>query len=112
MNEMLSFFPDNVVELKSWQRHSPPSVHYSQESMDAASLIVPKRGPLQERVFAAIKASPHGLTDQEIAKVTGLDPNTTRPRRIELTNARSIIQAGTRPTQAGRLAVVWVVNRD
>lgn len=109
MSERL--FPHNVVDIKPWQVHSPPSVHHSQESIDASITILPKRETLQRTVFEAIRISAHGLTDQEIVEVTGLKENTARPRRVELCEAGLITNAGTRPTTSGRQANVWIVKR-
>ena len=111
---MFQLFPDDEpVEipklLQPWQIHSPAFVHPSQTSQDAAFAILPKQGSLQERVLKAIEIH-GGLTDQEIADITGLSPNTARPRRIELTNAGVIKDGGTRLTKAGRKAVVWVLT--
>ena len=96
--------------LQPWQRHTPPFIHPSQTSQDASISILPKQRTLQERVFAAICDSVHGLTDKEISEVTGLSENTARPRRIELTNAGRIQSAGTRPTKSGRQAQIWIVK--
>lgn len=94
--------------LQPWQRHSPPHIHHSQTSQDAAISVLPRHRTLQEKVLDAITAAPNGLNDEEIVEVTGLAPNTARPRRIELHNAGKIESAGTRATKSGRQAQIWV----
>jgi hypothetical protein len=112
MNDRL--FPDNVVELKPWQIHrmkdTPRSIHPSQTSQDASISILHKQPSLQEKVYEAIRAAQKGLIDEEIAEVTGLAPNTSRPRRIELQVAGRIESLGTRPTKSGRKSQIWTVK--
>lgn len=58
-------------------------------------------------VLDAIKASADGLTDEQIVSVTGLAPNTARPRRKELADGGLIEAIGTRLTVSGCRAQVW-----
>lgn len=106
------WFKSEILKFESWQRHDPPSIHYSQTSMDAATSIKPKAPTLRERVYQAIKNSPSGLTDEEICLVTLLGPSTARPRRIELAaeTPPRIRSNGKRKTVSGRDATVWVVT--
>lgn len=112
MNETSQLFPDETTPLLKWQLHepSPPSLAHSQESIDAAHSVKVSAKSLREKVFIAIKESWHGLTDQELCAVTGLEGNTVRPRRVELHQAHRIQSAGQRRTKSGRLATVWVVK--
>ena len=65
----------------------------------------------RETVYAAISASGgQGMTDEEIARVTGLNPSTARPRRVELSAAGRVISSGARLTASGRMAQVWIVR--
>jgi hypothetical protein len=52
-----------------------------------------------------------GMTDDEMQVALGMNPNTQRPRRIELLRMRLIIDSGlTRKTRGGEEAVVWRVK--
>ena len=51
-----------------------------------------------------------GATDEEIQYGLPMQPNTQRPRRVELVRAGTVEDSGRRRrTRAGRQAVVWVV---
>jgi Fe-S-cluster formation regulator IscX/YfhJ len=95
--------------LETWQLHQ---VH-SETSIEAGASVKPRASKLREMVFEAIQHSWHGLTDQELyAKFPKIDPNTLRPRRIELHQSRRIISAGTRKTLSNRSATVWVARKE
>src|ERR1035441_6270783 len=70
-------------ELRAWQKHdreefgTPPSVHSSETSMDAAFSIKPKAPSLRERVYELLKTQE--LSDEQIAQALNLNPNTARP---------------------------------
>ena len=109
--EMFKLFPGKKAKpLKPWQIH-PKFAHPSQTSQDAAISVLPVHRTLQEIVLDAISQAPMGLNDEEIATVTGLAPNTARPRRVELATKGLIESAGTRPTKSGRQAAVWTVKK-
>jgi predicted ArsR family transcriptional regulator len=59
------------------------------------------------RIMEFLRATTAGATDEEIAAALGLNPSTARPRRIELARRGLIVEAGTRKTASGRMAVVW-----
>lgn len=70
--------------------------------------------PAQKKTTRAIvyeyicAQGPVGATDEEIAKGTGLSPNTVRPRRGELEMYGEIHDSGRRATlDSGRLGIVW-----
>lgn len=107
MSEQGAFFAESKPELLPWQLHerTPEFVHHSQNSQDAAFAIKPKTQSIRERVFELLKAE--ALTDQQIAERLQLDPNTARPRRIELANAGRIIEIGQARTNSGRTASLW-----
>ena len=59
-------------------------------------------------VLEAIRGNPEGLTDERGIEITGLDPSTYRPRRVELVQSGGVYDSGkTRMTKSGREAVVW-----
>lgn len=64
-------------------------------------------GAAREKVLIALDRHPAGLTDEEIAHVTGLSPNTARPRRVELVDDTVVRAAGTRKVASGQEATVW-----
>lgn len=84
---------------------SPPFVHHSQESFDAATSIHAKAPSLRDKVLELLKTGE--FTDEMIARELGLNPSTARPRRIELTNMGLIESCGTALTAAKRSAVLW-----
>lgn len=71
-----------------------------------------KTTTLREKVFDYIKSTGEaGATDEEIQEFLGLEGNTARPRRWELSNKLGRVRAaGTRNTHAGRTATVWIAN--
>ena len=76
----------------------------------AAAQTAPVRSG-QATVLAAIRAAGEaGLTDQQIQDVTGLDPNTERPRRVELLRKDAIWPCGKRKTRSNRWATTWATN--
>jgi hypothetical protein len=90
-----------------------PAQYHSPTSRAAAASIGKAMPHLRERVYLAIvKAGERGLTDEELQGTLAMNPNTQRPRRIELYQQRMIRMANfTRPTASGRQAAVWVVAR-
>lgn len=52
-----------------------------------------------------------GLTDEEVCKLTGLNPNAERPRRGELVAGGWVEDSGeTRMVRSGRKATIWRVT--
>lgn len=93
-------------DLSAYSMHgTPPFVHHSQESQDAALSVSPKAPSLRERVYRLLQTET--LTDEGIAAKLNLNPNTSRPRRVELANMGLIEPAGTALTAAKRSAVLW-----
>jgi transcription initiation factor IIE alpha subunit len=64
---------------------------------------------MQRRVLELLKATPDGLTDEEMQLRLEMNPSTQRPRRIELARRGLVVEAGTRRTASGRMATVWRV---
>lgn len=90
-----------------------PPTNGTDTSDAAAEAVSPtKAAAIREDVFNYIKSTgDEGVTDQEIQEFLGLDGNTERPRRWELSSKQGRIRAaGTRQTQSGRSATVWIAN--
>lgn len=88
--------------------HQPPAQRHSATSVAAAESMLGKTEAPRERVFACIRE--HGpITDERIAELTGMNANTSRPRRIELVDM-GLVKAGgiSRRTRSGRKATAWV----
>jgi DNA-binding IclR family transcriptional regulator len=60
-------------------------------------------------VLELLRATPEGLTDEEVQRRLDMNPSTQRPRRIELARRGLVVEAGTRRTASGRMATVWRV---
>ena len=86
----------------------PPFQYHSEASVEAAHAIKPTASRLREQVFEAIRDR-GPLSDEQLAAVTGMNPNTCRPRRTELVKAGRIEKAGYTLTQAGRKSAAWQV---
>ncbi len=85
-----------------------PSVNGSITSAKAADSLGPATlNAMQRRVLELLTATPDGLTDEEQQRLLGMNPSTQRPRRIELARRGLVVEAGTRRTASGRMAVVW-----
>jgi hypothetical protein len=95
----------------------PPTAPYapgSDTSRAAAKAIRGHLTTLEQRVLDAIRAAGDaGLTDEECMRVTGLRPNTQRPRRIELLAAKLVRDSGQRrPGVSGRKMTVWIATGE
>ena len=78
------------------------------ESVDAAIANMPNRESQRGRVLAFLEEY-GGHTDEQIQDALGMDPNTQRPRRVELARAGLIKKVGVARTRSGRSAAVWGV---
>lgn len=88
----------------------PPAQRHSPTSIEAAHSVKPSTGALRGKVLDAIRE--HGpLTDEQISRITGIAPNTARPRRVELMDAGMIVAVGKTKTRSGRFAVAWGIPR-
>lgn len=89
----------------------PPFQGHSPTSRAAAEAMKPHAAGGRERVFATIRATLDGLTDEQGCDVTSMNPSTYRPRRIELTDSGLVVDSGrTQETRSGNRAVVWTVS--
>lgn len=88
----------------------PPYVRGSTTSRAAAAGIEPKAGTKRALLLQYLRScSARGATDEEMQQCIPMSPNTQRPRRCELLEARLIKDSGmTRKTIGGHDAVVWV----
>ena len=83
----------------------PPAQAASVTSIAAARSMRGKTGFVRDKVLTALRVRP--MTDSEIAQYLGLSENTTRPRRIELVRAGSVVQVTTTRGVSGREMGVW-----
>ena len=74
-------------------------------------MIEPDAKTLRAEVLEFIRSQARGATDEEQQDGLGMDPNTQRPRRVELLKPKHglplIYASGTRKTKSGRSATVW-----
>lgn len=97
-----------------------PFQPHSEPSREAAEQIKPHLGELQIEVLEQLaRIGAHGWTDHELiaivaeAKRLPEEPNTVRPRRIELVRLGFVIDSGrTRKTRSGRKATVWTITPE
>ena len=87
------------------RRHAAPFVSGSVTSLDAARKITPKAGTLRQLVLDLLSEEP--MTDEQGSLISGLNPSTYRPRRVELVKAGLVVEVGRSKTASGREAVVW-----
>ena len=87
----------------------PRYVRNSDTSRAAQASAEPKAGTKRALVLAFIRGrGADGATDEEIQRELPMSPNTQRPRRVELVDARLIRDSGRRrATLGGDMAVVW-----
>jgi hypothetical protein len=78
----------------------------------AVELVAPKADTQRGKVLTCLRdwygsGGVYGLTDVQLAKRTGLAPNSVRPRRVELVDAGWLEDSGRRREHNGRPHVVW-----
>jgi len=79
------------------------------QGTSAAAIKPMKLSGLRLRVYEYLRRHPDGLTDEELIEKSGVNPNTMRPRRVELYAMGKIKDSGVRrQTRSGSEAVVWV----
>jgi hypothetical protein len=87
-----------------------PFHKHAETSSAAAAAIFPVAGTLRGLVLASLRER-GAMTDEEMQDILAMNPNTQRPRRIELVEALLVRDSGQRrPTRSGRMAVVWEVR--
>lgn len=89
-----------------------PAQAHSATSLMAAFEIEPKAGTLRGAVLAHLRGcGVNGATDNEAQVALGMNPNTQRPRRIELVRGSHVYDSGrTRKTASGHQATVWLAH--
>ena len=86
----------------------PPSQRHSDTSRAAAKEIKGKAAALRRQVYQWL-LSYEGATDEEMQMHIPMEPNTQRPRRVELVNMGLVFDSGyRRKTRSGRYAVIWM----
>lgn len=99
----------------SMRTHAPHN--NTPTSQKAAAAIVPESQRLRRQVLEFIRQrGPAGATDEEIQMGLSMNPNTERPRRIELEQSGHILRLMnngvevTRLTKSLRKAAIFVVK--
>ena len=92
-------------------RSTPFQIH-SKTSIAASLSAQPKAGTKRAILLEFIQRQRHlGATDEEMQASLPMNPNTQRPRRVELVQGRFVLDSGrTRKTVGGDEAVVWVAT--
>ena len=86
-----------------------PYVKHSGTSKAAAKEIEPHMTDLQRQLLTWLRNN-GPATDREMQGWIPMDPNTQRPRRVELVRLGLVRDTGEkRKTRSGRSAVVWEV---
>ena len=90
----------------------PPFQAHSGTSRAAAIAMYCKAGTKRARVLDQISRSwLGGCTDEEGMRHLRMNPNTYRPRRVELVRMGLVKDSGIRrPTLSGEQAVVWTAT--
>jgi len=87
----------------------PPFIRGSQTSKQAASFVRSEAPNMRVAVLGFIRLSgSYGATDEEVEIALGFKHQTASARRNELMNMGLIKRAGTRKTESGCSADVWV----
>jgi hypothetical protein len=97
----------SAIQSDFWSEVPPPHVAGSETSAAAADSVRASAPTYRERVLTCIRNAP-GVTDEQITEITGIQPSTARPRRIELFKMGLIRPAGEARTHSGRRATRWV----
>lgn len=98
----MSTFPDKI---------GLPYQPHSKTSKRTAKQMVGNVGSARDRIYhRLVDLGDRGATDEELQLALGINPNTQRPRRVELLMRGLIEDSGTtRLTRSGSKAVVWRV---
>jgi hypothetical protein len=104
---MSDYWPETTDTLPLFTQRAPAARGSITSAQAADSLGQQTLNALQRRVLELLKATPEGLTDEEMQRRLGMNPSTQRPRRIELARRGMVVEAGTRKTVSGRNASVW-----
>lgn len=102
----MGVYIDSRCDLPLFTQRAPSNGTLT-SAMAADSLSSATLNATQRRVLELLMSWPEGLTDEEMQTRLGMNPSTQRPRRVELVRRGLVVEAGTRRTTSGRLAVVW-----
>jgi hypothetical protein len=80
-------------------------------SYQAASAVVGKLRPLQQKVLDVHLGRPDGLTDLSLEEQCGSHGSTYRTRRAELTELGLIVDSGRKAKQQGSNRTIWIAAR-
>ena len=87
----------------------PPYQRHSETSKAAADSVKESTQGMRRKVLSIL--SERGpMTDERISELTGIPPNTARPRRVELVELGLVKAMGKTKTRSGRSAVAWGVS--
>lgn len=90
-----------------------PRVAGSDTSAAAAASIEPNLATKQGRVLELLRATDHGLTDDQLEQITGWRHQSVSARRRELVLAGLVVDSGQRRrTSSNRYGAVWVAVRS
>lgn len=95
-------------------RFGPPAARNSDPhtSHDAARFTAPRANTNRALALRALAAEPHGLTDFELAEVTGLQQTSIGKRRGELRDGGFVQDSGERRrAPSGTPAIVWEITQ-
>jgi len=82
-------------------------------SWAAAAFTEPRAGTNRALALRLLREHPDGLTDYELADLSGLQQNSIGKRRGELRDAGLVQDSGRRRrAPSGAAAIVWVATRD
>jgi len=90
----------------------PPFVRASETSRQAAEAVAGRTEGMRAAVLRFLRErGERGATDEEILDALALEPNTGRPRRVELVASKDVADSGrTRKTRSGRSATIWIAK--
>lgn len=103
--------PDCTCELSDPSINAEGARHRNASDTEraAAWAVLPRSGSQRMKVLAAFAENwSTGLTDVEVASVTGMHFQSSQPRRHELMKGGWVVDSGERrPTGKGGTAIVW-----
>lgn len=94
------------------EERTTTGANHPESSFAAARSVLPASGTQRRKVYDCIAGfGPVGATDDAIAVFTGLNPNSVRPRRVELAQAGLIYRTGdTRKNFNGNACDLWAAD--
>ena len=103
----LSFHFDGLCQHRMCPCESLPYQAHSETSREAAIMAAPNAKTLRAEVLKLLRQG-GPMTDEAIQRTLRMDPNTQRPRRVELVKGGFVKDSGLKgTTSSGRKAVLW-----